>query len=89
MKGRDTPELKPYFQLAFEKRPEFELDDLRKDPWQTRNVAGEPSYRSTRNKLHEQVRQWMQRTGDPRSQNPHDDRFDRFEYFGGKPKKTG
>ena len=41
---RDEPRVKPLFDLAFGKRPEFELYDLQKDPAQIHNVAEVSKY---------------------------------------------
>lgn len=41
---RAEPEFKPFYDRAFAKRPAEELYDLRSDPDQVRNVAGEASY---------------------------------------------
>ena len=41
---RAEPEFKPFYDRAFAKRPAEEFYDLRSDPDQVRNVAGEASY---------------------------------------------
>lgn len=40
--------------------------DLRKDPNQQRNVAGDPAYRRTQSELKRQLQTWRERTKDPR-----------------------
>ena len=51
-------------------RPEFELYDLEKDPYETKNLADNPEYSSVRKKLSRDLGDWMDDEndlGDPRS----------------------
>ena len=75
-----------YFQLACGKRPEEELYDLRKDPWQLENVAGKPEYEKARKDMRARLDKWMKETNDPRATNPKDDRWDKYEYCGRRKK---
>ncbi|MCC5848013.1 MAG: sulfatase-like hydrolase/transferase [Verrucomicrobia bacterium] len=43
---------------------EWELFDLNNDPGETRNLADDPKHLDRALELHEQIRQWQQRTGD-------------------------
>ena len=81
--GRDQPGLAPFFQLCFSKRPAEELYDLRQDPFQLKNVAGQAQFAETQRKLRARLEQWMKETGDPRGETD-DDRWDTFPYFGGR-----
>jgi uncharacterized sulfatase len=45
-------------------RPEFELYNIRKDPYELRNLAEEPSLKKVRNKLFDELGKWMQEQGD-------------------------
>ena len=45
------PSLAPFFQLATAKRPAEELYDLRRDPDQLKNVAGQPAHRAAQQRL--------------------------------------
>jgi arylsulfatase A-like enzyme len=45
--------------------PPFELFDLQADPYETRNLADDPAFRTTRDKLAHKLRDWMEATGDP------------------------
>jgi arylsulfatase A-like enzyme len=80
----DEPGMASYVQLSFAKRPAEELYDLRKDPWQIDNVAGNPQYAAAKQDLRSRLDRWMHATGDPRAVNPQDDRWDRFLYHGKK-----
>ena len=63
---KDDPDVKPYFDLAFGKRPGEELYDLKKDPHQMKNVADDPAYSAAKKKLADQLMAELKRTGDPR-----------------------
>jgi len=71
----------PFFQMATAKRPAEELYDLRRDPHQVKNVAGQPEHRAAQRRLREELDRWMRTTGDPRA-TVDDDRWDRFLYYG-------
>lgn len=71
----------PFFQMATAKRPAEELYDLRRDPHQVKNVAGQPEHRAAQRRLREELDRWMRTTGDPRA-TVDDDRWDRFPYYG-------
>lgn len=51
-------------------RPEFELYDLKADPYETKNLADNPEYKPVVERLSRELKQWMQSendNGDPRS----------------------
>jgi len=79
---RDEPGMQKFFQLCFGKRPAEELYDLRKDPQQMDNVAGQSAYAAAQKQLRAQLVQWMKDTADPRAFKD-DDHWDRYPYFGG------
>jgi N-sulfoglucosamine sulfohydrolase len=54
------------FDLAFAKRPEYELFDLRKDPIQQKNEAANPEYAEVLAKLAQQLEEELRASGDPR-----------------------
>ena len=64
---RDDPQVKPLWDRAFGKRPAQELYDLRKDPYQMRNVAGDPAYATALKDLGERLMLELTATGDPRA----------------------
>lgn len=80
--GADRPELARYRALALEPRPAEELYDLRRDPRQLNNVAGQAEYAGPRRELRERVERWMRETADPRV-DPAYDGWDRMPYYGG------
>lgn len=64
--NRADPDVTPLFKLAFGKRPQEELYDLRSDPHYMTNLAADPDYAETRQQLHEQLMKILQEQDDPR-----------------------
>lgn len=77
----ELPEMQRYFDLNFAKRPAAELYDLRSDPDQLVNVAGQSEYAAALRELHTRVEDWMRDTADPRV-DPTYDAWDEYPYFG-------
>ncbi len=75
------------YELAFGKRPEFELYDLRKDPGQVHNIAADPEYAQTLKSLTDQMTAELIATNDPRALGKGDVTFDPVPYLGGGPKR--
>jgi uncharacterized sulfatase len=70
-----------YFDLGFAKRPAEELYDLRNDPDQVVNVAGDPKYAEYKRKFSAQLMDVLQRANDPRVQGD-GSTFDKPPYAG-------
>jgi arylsulfatase A-like enzyme len=70
---RNEPEWRWYYDYAFGKRPAEELYDLRTDPDQVKNLAGDPAHAGMRRALAERLMQILKDAGDPRLE----DAFDR------------
>lgn len=49
---------------AYVKRPEWELYDLKSDPWELSNVAKRPENATVLNRLKDEMRKWMRQQGD-------------------------
>ena len=49
----------------FRTPPEFELYDLETDPWEFRNLAGDPTHTELLDTLKKILADWQQRTDDP------------------------
>jgi len=52
-------------ELYTARRPMAELYDLQNDPLETRNLSGAPNHAALEANLRDQLREWMQQTGDP------------------------
>jgi N-sulfoglucosamine sulfohydrolase len=76
---------KPFFDLAFGKRPAEELYNMRTDPQQMHNLAGSPEYQTVLKQYSERLQKVLQETRDPRL----DDAFDRAPYIAVPEKKAG
>ena len=63
---RNDAEWKRFYTLAFERRPAEELYDLRNDPHQTKNVAADAKYATTKARLAAQLMKTLKDAGDPR-----------------------
>jgi hypothetical protein len=70
-----------FFSLAFGKRPEEELYDLRRDPDQMKNLANEPKYAADKKEMRRRLEKWMADTKDPRLGGQGDE-FDKYTYYG-------
>jgi N-sulfoglucosamine sulfohydrolase len=81
---RDEPDVKPFYALAFDKRPAEELYDLRTDPDQRHNVADDKSYAATKDQLSSRLIDELKATADPRVVGD-GEKFDRYPYYGGAP----
>jgi hypothetical protein len=73
------------YDLAFAKRPAEELFDLRSDPEQLANVAGQAKYADVQKRLAAQLDVALKETGDPRAFGE-GAQFDEYPYLGSAPK---
>ncbi len=64
--NRKDPKWQTHYQLGFGKRPAEELYELRNDPDNMKNVAGDASYKAVKDKLSKQLMDTLTTTGDPR-----------------------
>jgi N-sulfoglucosamine sulfohydrolase len=81
VRNRESREIQRYSRMAFDRRPEEELYDLRKDPAQVKNVAGLPQYRDAQKKAAAALTAYLGQTGDPRI-GTDGDVFDRYPFWG-------
>ena len=63
---RHDPEMKKFYDMAFDHRPGEELYDLRKDPDQQKNVAGDAAYAKQKEELAGQLMKLLKDQHDPR-----------------------
>lgn len=77
---RHEPAVRKLFDLATSKRPERELYDLKKDPFQMRNVAADPAYAAVVKRLDAQLMSELKASGDARVISGEDfDRYPRYQ----------
>lgn len=82
--NRDRPEIRPFFDSAFRKRPEWELYDLTNDPHELRNLATNPEHAGTFEMLKSELDRQLKASKDPRAFGE-GTVFDRYEYLGNAP----
>jgi hypothetical protein len=83
--NRENPEIKRYYDLSFAKRPEEELYDLKNDPGQLVNVAGEAEYAAAQAELWGKLKGSLESSGCLRVAGQ-GEFYDTQEYLGGAPK---
>jgi N-sulfoglucosamine sulfohydrolase len=76
--NKDDVALKYYFDLSFGKRPGEELYDIKNDPFQLKNLAGNIAYQDILKKMNNKLLGWMEKENDPRK-NGGGDQIDRFK----------
>ena len=74
------------YDLAFGKRPEFELYRLADDPDQLNNLAGNPEFKSVVKELSGQLQAELVKTRDPRETGTGVELFEKTKYFGSGPR---
>ncbi len=79
---RDDPAVREKYALCFGKRPAEELYDLRNDPDEMHDVAGDPRFAQQKAALAERLNDELRATGDPRVVGGGEE-FDRYPYLGG------
>lgn len=75
------PGIQKYFDLSFQKRPEFELYDVVKDPFCLMNLAGKKEYAGTEKEMKTALLSELTRSGDPRVVGPVKDIFESYPRF--------
>ena len=73
--------IRPYFDLAVAKRPEFELFDVKNDPGNLNNLSGNPDYSEIENEMKEALMQELIRSEDPRVVGPDKEIFDSYPRY--------
>ncbi|RYD28385.1 MAG: sulfatase, partial [Verrucomicrobiaceae bacterium] len=63
---RNDPEWKSFYEVAFGKRPREELYDLKADPYQMKNLAGDPAHAKVRQEMETRLLEELRRSDDPR-----------------------
>ncbi len=74
----DDEDIRLYFDLAFAKRPEFELYNVISDSYCLNNLAGNPEYEKIQRQMKEQLMKELKRSNDPRIVGPNKEIFDSY-----------
>ncbi len=78
IEDREEETSQPYFDWAHGKRPEFELFDIKNDPFNLNNLAGNPEYASVEQELKQRLLAELEASGDPRVVGPDKEVFDSY-----------
>ena len=78
---KNEADMRPYFERAFAKRPEYELYNLKEDPYQFVNLAGNKKYAKRLKEMKKALMEWMENTDDPRAVSD-TDIWDTYPYYG-------
>lgn len=70
--------IRPYFDWAHAKRPEYELFDIRSDPYNLVNLSADPGYAEVEKELKDALLQELIKSGDPRVTGPDKEIFDSY-----------
>lgn len=73
--------IRPYFEWAVGKRPEFELYNVKEDPFNLHNLAGNSDYADTEKILKERLFEELKKSEDPRIVGPDKEIFDTYERY--------
>jgi N-sulfoglucosamine sulfohydrolase len=79
--NKDDKYIKPFFERSFNKRPEYELYDVTKDPYQINNLAKNSKHSEILKDLKVKLAKWMKDSKDPRA-NGETENWDNYPYFG-------
>ena len=71
----------PYFDLAVDKRPEFELYNVQQDPSCLKNLSGTPSLKKIEEALKTELLRELKKSNDPRIVGPDHQIFDSYKRY--------
>ncbi len=71
-------QIKPYFDLALAKRPEFELFNVNDDPYCINNLIGNPDFSKIEKEMKEALTAELKKSKDPRVVGPDKEIFDSY-----------
>lgn len=81
IENMDKPGVRPYFDLAHGKRPEFELFNIKTDPYCLHNLAGKPGFSAVETEMKNILLDELTKTGDPRIVGPDKEIFDSYKRY--------
>jgi len=81
IENHKKPSIAPYFELAVDKRPEYELYNVIKDPYCLNNLSGIDSLKVIENKLRRKLMKELKESNDPRVVGPDYEIFDSYKRY--------
>ncbi len=81
IENREQEEVRSYFHMAHDKRPEYELFDVRNDPENLNNLAGDSRFETVENEMKEILMEELEKSGDPRVTGPDKEIFDSYPRY--------
>ncbi len=83
IENRQDETIRPYFDWAHAKRPEYELFDIKNDPYNLNNLAGKPDFAAVEQELKQALPAELKKSEDPRVVGPDKDIFDSYIRYKG------
>lgn len=87
IENHNNEDIEDFFNLAFGKVPEFELYNVKEDPYCLKNVYGKYEFILLGNKLKKILLEELERTDDPRIVGPDKEVFDTYKRYVGPMRK--
>jgi len=81
IENRNYESIKPYFDWAHAKRPEYEFFDIQNDPFCLNNLSGKQEYAEIEKELKIELMEELKRSEDPRVVGPDKEIFDSYPRF--------
>lgn len=78
IENRQDETIRPYFHRIHAKRPEYELFDIKSDPYNLTNLAGNPEFAAVEQEMKKALMAELKNTEDPRVVGPDKDIFDSY-----------
>jgi len=78
IENHQNPDIRPYFDWAYEKRPEFELYDVVNDPYCLNNLSENPKYMTINMSLKAALQEELIKSDDPRIVGPDKEIFETY-----------
>jgi len=80
LQNKTADQVHPFFKLWFDRRGSEELYDLKQDPAQINNLIDRPEYAEVKQRLAQELNDYLKRTRDPRAEGQGDS-FDKYRYY--------
>jgi len=81
IENHDDQEIRPFFQLAVAKRPEFEFYNVASDPYCLENLSADPNYSDKEQEMKDALLKELEKSGDPRVVGPDTEVFDSYKRY--------